>query len=78
MGMTIGDFIRKMSDGMLAQFLIDVAYENAILEKGEVHLIIPSPLGGYLVDGAVDFHDWDVVTEALQEEVDDGNDNYHN
>lgn len=55
---------------MLAQFLIDVAHENAApLENGEVQLRIPSPLGGYLVNGTIDFHDWDVVTEALQEDA---------
>ena len=73
MGITIGDFIRKMSDGMLAQFLIDVAYENATLENGKAQLRMPSPFGGYLVDGAIDFHDWDVVTDALREEISDGN-----
>lgn len=74
MGMTIADLIRNMSDEELAQMMIDIAYENAPIEDGETYMRIPSPIGGYLVDGIIDLHDTDVVVDALQEEVKNGND----
>lgn len=73
MGMTIADLIRNMSDEELAQMMIDIAYENAPIEDGETYMRIPSPIGCYLVDGIIDLHDTDVVVDALQEEVEDGN-----
>ena len=73
-GMTIADLIRNMSDEELAQMMIDIAYENTPIEDGETYMRIPSPIGGYLVDGVIDLHDTDVVVDALQEEVEDGND----
>jgi len=67
--MTIADLIRGMSDEDLAQLMLDIAYENSPIENGETYMRIPSPLGGYLVDGVIDFRDTDVVVDALQEEV---------
>lgn len=67
--MKIGDFIRKMTDEELAQFLLDIAYENSPNNSNEP-LKITSPFGGYLVDGVLDFQDTDVVVDALQEEFD--------
>ena len=74
MGMTIADLIRGMSDEDLAQLMLDIAYENTPLEDGESYMRIPSPIGGYLVDGLIDLHDTDVVVDALREEVENGND----
>lgn len=65
--MKIGDFIRKMSDEELAQFLLDIAYENRPTYSNEP-LKITSPFGGYLVDGVPDLRDTGVVMDALQEE----------
>lgn len=73
MGMTIADLIRNMSDEELAQMMIDIAYENTPIEDGETYMRIPSPIGSYLVDGVIDLHDIDVVVDALQEVVEDGN-----
>ena len=67
--MTVADLIRKMSDEELAQMMLDIAYENAPFENGETYMRIPSPLGGYLVNGVIDFRDTDVVVDALQKEV---------
>ncbi len=75
MGKTEGDVIRNMSDGRLAQLLINIAYENAApLENGDTPLKIPSPLGGYLTEGTIEFNDYDIITEALRKEVPDGYD----
>lgn len=71
---TIASLVRSMSDEELAQMMIDIAYENAPIEDGESYMKIPSPIGGYLVDGLIDLHDTDVVVDALREEVEDGND----
>lgn len=65
--MKIGDFIRKMTDEELAQFLLDIAYENRPTYSNEP-LKITSPFGGYLVDGVPDLRDTGVVMDALQEE----------
>lgn len=74
MGMTIADLIRAMDDEELAQFLVDIAYDN-IKEHQCTYMNIPSPLGGYLVVGITELTgDTDLVVEALQEEVEDGND----
>ena len=67
--MTVADLIRKMSDEELAQMMLDIAYENTPFENGETYMRIPSPLGGYLVNGVIDFRDTDVVVDALQKEV---------
>jgi len=72
--MTIADLIRNMSDEELAQMMIYIAYENTPIEDGETYMRIPSPIDGYLVDGVIDLHDTDVVVDALQEVVEDGND----
>lgn len=64
----IVDYIRHMPDEVLAQFLLDIAYENC----PNIHLCdglnIPSPFGGYLVQGVIDVNDTDVVLEKLIEE----------
>lgn len=66
--MKIGDFIRKMTDEELAQFLLDIAYENRPIHSNEL-LKITSPFGGYLADGVLDLHDTDIVVDALQENL---------
>lgn len=66
---TIASIIRSMSDEELAQMMIDIAYENTPIDGGDNYMRIPSPLGGYLIDGLIDLHDTDVVVDALQEEV---------
>lgn len=73
MGMTIADWIRAMDDEELAQFLVDIAYEN-LKETQDTYMNIPSPLGGYLVVGITELtDDTDLVVEALQEEVENEN-----
>ena len=67
-----GNVIRAMNNEELAQFMLDIAYENTSIENGETYMRIPSPFGGYLVDGIIDLHDTDVVVEALREVVEDG------
>lgn len=66
--MRIIDYIRYMPDEDLAQYLLDIAYENS----PNMHLCdgldIPSPFGGYLVQGVIDSHDTDVLLDALIEE----------
>ena len=73
--MMIIDYIRHMSDENLAQYLLDIAYENC----PNIHLCdglgIPSPFGGYLVQGVIDANDTDVVLEKLIEE-EPGEDDY--
>lgn len=68
--MTVREVIKNMSDEDFAQFLLDIAYENSPVHYHEP-LRIPSPFGGYLVDGVLDFRDTDVVVDALQEEVEE-------
>lgn len=60
MGMTIADLIRNMSDEELAQMMIDIAYENTPIDDGETYMRIPSPIGGYLVDG---------IYKVIQQEI---------
>ena len=74
MGMTIADWIRAMDDEELAQFLVDIAYDN-LKETQDKYMNIPSPFGGYLVVGITELtDDTDLVVEALQKEVENGND----
>ena len=62
--MRIIDIIRHLPDEDLAEYLMDIAYENC--EKSD-ELRFPSPLGGYLTR-EISFLDKDVLLDALIQE----------
>ena len=67
--MTIGDKIRSMSDEELAEYLIDIAYDNVGDDLGNLYLTIPSPFGGYIAVGLIDSGDMDILVKALKEDA---------
>ncbi len=65
--MRIIDIIRHLPDEELAQYILDVAFENSPETGDEPVLRIPSPLGGYLTR-EIAFHETDILLDALIEE----------
>ncbi len=67
--MRIIDIIRHLPDEELAEYLMDIAFENS---KTSDALRFPSPLGGYLTRELDYLQDSDTLLDALiQEEGED-------
>ena len=67
--MRIIDIIRHLPDEELAEYLLDIAFENSRTSDA---LRVPSPLGGYLTRELNYLSDQDVLLDALiQEEGED-------
>ncbi len=60
---TTTQIIRSMTASEFSEWIYDILYENS----GKETYDIPSPLGGYIAQGAFDAGD---IWEALEEEVD--------
>jgi hypothetical protein len=60
---TSTQIIRSMTPDEFSEWIYDILYENSCKETYD----IPSPLGGYIAQGAFDAGD---IRDALEEEVD--------